>query len=362
MHLVFVGAGVCVFLYVSRWFFSRKWLDISSDAYLSSKSAQGKVIIITGGNAGLGKDVAHDLAKRGATVILACRNVVQGEETARSINKSIGHSAVKFLFLDLASLDSIQNFSKRFLSDYTKLDCLICNAGVWVPMDKELKTRNGYEIHFGINHLGHFMLVKLLSNSLQEAKGSRIVVVSSGLMSSGVVDCDNIDVYKGRQSDPIGIKRPSYAPRGYCDSKLMNGLFVKELADKEKNITSVAVCPGWCKTNLARNVSIPLYKKLLFLPFMFMFMRTSKQGANNIIYCAIQDVDHLKSGGFYRDGKIQVKEDSKLETLKNEGTSQKLWLLSEKLCTDSEIKKTTKTKNEIDTTSSPKSSFPSDRK
>ena len=332
LQFLFLGAGIYSFLYASRWFFTRKWIDVSRDPNLSKKQMTGKVIIITGGNTGLGKDVAFDLARRGATVILACRNETLGEDTATIINRDIGTSTVKFMSMDLASLNSITLFADEFLAQYSQLDCLICNAGVWEPMENELKTKDGYEIHFGVNHLGHFLLVKLLTNALQRTKNSRIVVVSSGLMSSGVVDIDNIDVFNGRKTDPLAIKRPSYAPRGYCDTKLMNGLFVKELAEVEKNVTSVAVCPGWCKTNLARHVIIPIFKKVLFLPFMFMFMRTSSQGANNIIYCAIQDVDKLISGGFYRDGKIQVKEDSKLDTMKSEGVCQKLWLLSEKLC------------------------------
>ena len=332
VHLIFVGAGIYLFLHITRWYFSRKWIDVSNYENLSSKTLTGKIIIITGGNTGLGKDVASDLAKRGATVIIGCRNKIQGEATAQIINENVGHCAVKFMLIDLASILSIRNFVQEFLANYSKLDCLICNAGVWVPMEKHLKTKDGYEIHFGINHLGHHLLVKLLMDALKRTEDSRVVVVSSSLMSSGVVEADHIDVYNGRKLDPIDTKRPSYAPIGYCDSKLMNGLFVKQLAEIETNITTVAVCPGWCKTNLARHVSIPIYKKLLFLPFMFMFMRTSSQGANNIIYCAIKNVNELKNGGFYRDGIIQEKENSRLETLKNEGVSQRLWELSERLC------------------------------
>ena len=194
-HLIFVGAGIYLFLHISRWFFTRKWIDVSRNLELSSKKLNGKIVVITGGNTGLGKDVASDLAKRGALVIIACRNKLQGEETARKINNDVGNSAVKFMFIDMASLDSIKNFANTFLANYSKLDCLICNAGVWSPMEKELKTKDGYEIHFGVNHLGHYLLVKQLTNALQTTKDSRIVVVSSGLMSSGVVDIDNIDVF-----------------------------------------------------------------------------------------------------------------------------------------------------------------------
>ena len=333
LSILFVGLGVSAFLYVSRLFFTRNWININNYPGLNDKSLKGKTFIITGGNTGLGKSVALDLAKRGADeVIIACRNTSQGKEVAQINTENTGKSNIKCMLLDLASFESIKNFVQNFSVDHSKLDCLICNAGIWAPMQKGLKTSDGYEIHFGVNHLGHYLLVKLLSNALHNSNNSRIVVVSSGLMSSGVVDLDTIDVFNGRQSDLVDIKRPSYAPRGYCDSKLMNGLFVKELASCDKKITSVAVCPGWCKTNLSRHVNIPLYKKVLFLPFMFMFMRTCAQGSNNIIFCSIQDIDKMHNGGFYRDGALQIKENNILDSLTQKGVSHKLWELSEKIC------------------------------
>jgi NAD(P)-dependent dehydrogenase (short-subunit alcohol dehydrogenase family) len=333
LNLLFVGFGVSAFLYVSRLLFARKWININNYPDLNAKMLNGKTFIITGGNTGLGKSVALDLAKRGADeVIIACRNTSQGKQVAQINTECTGNTNIKCMLLDLASLESIKTFVKNFAMDHSKLDCLICNAGIWAPMEKGLKTADGYEMHFGVNHLGHYLLVKLLSNALHNSNNSRIVVVSSSLMSSGVVDMDNIDVFNGRQSDPSDIKRPSYAPRGYCDSKLMNGLFVKELASCDNQITSVAVCPGWCKTDLSRHVNIPLYKKLLFLPFMFMFMRTCAQGSNNIIFCAIQDIDKMHNGGFYRDGTLQIKENNRLDALTQKGVSQKLWELSEKIC------------------------------
>merc|ERR1711997_348317 len=95
----------------------------------------------------------------------------------------------------------------------------------------------------------------------------------------------------------------SFAPTGYCDSKLMNGVLVKEV----------------CKTELARNVHFPLTRKIMMLPFLFFFVRTSHQGAQNIIHATIQDLDMLQNGGFYRDGKLSVRENEKLELLSETG-------------------------------------------
>ena len=333
LDILLAGVGVSAFLYISRWTFTRKWINVKDDPNLNSKSLKGKTVLITGGNTGLGGSVALDLATRGADeVIIACRNVLKGNEVARSIIESTGNINVKCMLLDLASLESVRQFVDNFLIDHTQLDCLICNAGVWVPMENGIKTADGYEIHFGVNHLGHFLLFKLLSDCLHKETNSRVVVVSSGLMSSGVLHMDNIDIFQGRKPEPSDKGRKSFAPTGYCDSKLMNALFVKELANRDEKITTVAVCPGWCNTDLARNVDIPFYKKLLMLPFMFIFMRSCNQGANNIIFAAIQDIDKLQNGSFYRDGKVQTRENEKLELLKEEGVSRKLWTLSEQLC------------------------------
>ena len=240
LAILVASIGVSTFLYVSRWLFAKKWINIAQDPNFNSKLLNGKTVIITGGNAGLGKSAALDLAKRGSVeIIIACRNVDQGKQTVKSISESTGNVNVKFMLLDLASLDSVRNFVNNFLLNHDKLDCLVCNAGVWVPMDKRLKTEDGYEIHFGVNHLGHYLLVNLLSKALLKVIDSRVVIVSSGLMSSGVVDIDNIDIFNGRKPDLADKNRPSYAPTGYCDSKLMNGLVVKELANRYKNITCV---------------------------------------------------------------------------------------------------------------------------
>merc|ERR1719412_1670586 len=289
---------------------TRKWINVAKDPDLKVKSLAGKTIVITGANTGLGRSLAFDLAKRGAeNIILACRNVAKGDDVVRDIIKSTGNLNVKCMSLDLASLDSIREFVASFLKDHAKLDCLVCNAGVWVPMEQGQKTADGFEIHFGVNHLGHFLLVKLLQDCLQQSTECRVVVVSSGLMNAGVVDMNNIDVYNGRKANPNNKdKRISFAPTGYCDSKLMNGLFAKELANRCHKIKAVAVGPGWCKTDLARHVRFPIYKKMFMLPFMLMFMRSSNQGADNIIYTVIQDVAKLENGGFYRDGKTQKKE------------------------------------------------------
>ena len=335
VYAVFVtGIGITAFMYLLRWSFTRKWINIKNSD-LQGKSLEGKTVVITGGNTGLGRSVAFDLAKRKADrIVLACRNIEAGNATALDIIKCTGNPNVTCIFLDLASLHSVRQFVEAFSIDNSKLDCLICNAGVWVPMEKGLRTSDGFEIHFGVNHLGHFLLVQLLTAFLRRACKSRVVVVSSVLMNSGVLDMDNFDIYNGRKIDQTDKSNYKSASTGYCDSKLLNGLFVKQLAKSaaDSGISAYSVCPGWCNTDLMRNATIPFYKKLIVLPFIIMIMRSSVQGAGNIIYGVLQEEDKLENGGCYKDGKLQEKENKKLETLMEEGVGKKVWRLSEKLC------------------------------
>ena len=326
------GIGVSAFLYGVRYLRTRTWINIKSDPVLSKKSLKDKVIIITGANTGLGKSAALDFAQREpAKIILACRNIDSGNKAAREITKCTGNSNVKCLRLDLASLDSIRQFAEQFQSENEELHALVCNAGVWFPMEQKMKSNDGYEIHFGVNHLGHFLLATLLKEQLLKAAtrsgDARIVVVSSGLMNMGVVDMNNIDFENGRKSNNQG--RMSFAPTGYCDSKLMNGLFVKEWCKREPKIPAFAVGPGMCKTELARNVHFPLRRKIMMIPFLFLFVRSSHQGAQNIIHATVQDLQKLQVGGFYRDGKLSVRENEKLDSMSDTGIQ--LYEVSEKL-------------------------------
>ena len=133
LNLLFLGFGVSAFFYISRLFFARNWININNLPSLNAKSLKGKTFIITGGNTGLGKSVALDLAKRGADeVIIACRNTSEGKKVAQINTESTGKSNIKCMLLDLSSLESIKDFVKNFAMDHSNLDCLICNAGIWM--------------------------------------------------------------------------------------------------------------------------------------------------------------------------------------------------------------------------------------
>lgn len=350
---------------------SRKWLSLppastttistsTSTSTSSSKSfrsnnfktlTKNHVIVITGGNTGLGYQTALDLASRGGNIILACRNVQAGEVAARNIARDTGNEYVSCRELDLASLSSVREFASKLENEFLKrktakddrkgisddstvaegkgLYALICNAGVWMPMDKRAKTRDGYEIHFGVNHLGHFLLIQEMIPLLRTSgMASRVVIVSSSLLKNGQIDMKSKDFVKDGRDIPAG-KKKGFAPTGYCDSKLMNMLTCRQLALhlRDSNVTTYSVSPGFCRSELGRNVEMPIFKKMLMLPIMRLVQRTSVQGAQNIIFATILDENDMVNGAMYQDGRVAEPETLYVEGL-GDGVGKELWKLS----------------------------------
>ena len=188
-------------------------------------SLKGKTVLITGANTGLGKEAALDLAKRGARVILACRSLEKGEKAIKEIRSQVKDAVLVLKSLDLSSLASVRVFAREVLEEEGRLDVLINNAGVYMD-PPNAKTQDGFEIHFGVNHLAHFLLTNLLLDLLKKCSPSRIVVVASSLAKRARIDFDNIYAAKGhlgRQDHMIGP---------YAQSKLANMLFSHELSKR----------------------------------------------------------------------------------------------------------------------------------
>ncbi|KAL7478156.1 hypothetical protein ACHAW6_003932 [Cyclotella cf. meneghiniana] len=286
---------------------SRNWLTLSSSLTNPAPLTKQHAIIITGGNTGLGYEAALELARRGGTVVLACRNTEAGQRAAEAIRSFARNDDVNCMELDLASFESIRRFVSEVKRRYSDIYAVLCNAGVWIPMDQGKMTKEGYEIHFGVNHLGHFLLIqKLIPHMIQSGADGRVVWVSSSLSKRGMIDMDKRDfVREGRIP-----KEKSFAPSGYCDSKLMNALICRHLAKELEgssgsgNITTYSVCPGFCVSELGRYVTSPWYQKLLILPMMRLFQRSTIQGAQNIVFVTLEDKSKLVNGGFYQDGKV----------------------------------------------------------
>ncbi|XP_043920989.1 retinol dehydrogenase 14-like [Protopterus annectens] len=304
------GAGVLLFL--RRYFSIRQALRTSG----CLRMMQGKTVIITGANSGIGKATALGLLKLQARVILACRNCERAEEASRELQQEAGEGQGEIVIkqLDLASLKSVRNFCDEMLKEEPKLDVLINNAGVF--QCPYMKTEDGFEMQFGTNHLGHFLLTNLLLDRLIKSAPSRIVVVSSSLYKYGEINFEDLNSV---QSYDKGF--------AYSRSKLANILFTHELAKRlEGTGTTVNVVhPGIVKTNLGRYINIPFFAKPLFNAVSWAFFKTPLQGAQTSIYLSSSpDVEGV-SGKYFGD----CKEETLLPKATDDAVARKLWDISE---------------------------------
>jgi NAD(P)-dependent dehydrogenase (short-subunit alcohol dehydrogenase family) len=206
---------------------------------------KGKVIIVTGATSGLGKEATKILAKKNATVIMAVRNTKKAETVLQELKQTHPNAKIDIREMDLNSLESVNHFADTVLSSYDRLDVLINNAGIMAcPFDK---TKDGFEIQMGTNHLGHFALTGLLMPLLEKTKNARIVATSSIGHRMGNIDFEDIN-----------WEKRNYSPtQAYSDSKLANLYFAYHLAEKlkaeNKNIKVTAAHPGWTRTDLQKH-------------------------------------------------------------------------------------------------------------
>jgi NAD(P)-dependent dehydrogenase (short-subunit alcohol dehydrogenase family) len=202
---------------------------------------KGKRIIVTGSSHGIGFEAAMALARKGAEVVLAVRDQVRGEKAAEKINSWNGHSPASVMDLDLADLESVRQFSTEYSARFDRLDVLINNAGVMIPPFS--RTKDGFELQFGTNHLGHFALTAHLLPLLMETPLSRVVTISSIAARKARIDFNNLDGSGGYNS-----------MRFYRQSKLANLLFAAELQNRLEragaSTISIACHPGISATNV----------------------------------------------------------------------------------------------------------------
>jgi len=308
----------------------------------------GKIIIVTGGNSGIGKETVRVLAKHNATVILPCRSLERGNEAKKDIvadlkesNPNFDENKLKVMILDLASLKSVKEFAINFTKEYNQLHYLIANAGVMAGGYDT--TTDGYEITFGSNHLGHFYLTLLLTNVLKQTKPSRVVVLSSDLL--GQAPNPFINVVKGyieKSNGPVK-QRNNTAMENYCISKACNMLFAREYNRRyqSQGITCVSLHPGVIATNLSRN--LPNWMKVVF-SIGRAFLKSVEQGAATTVRCCSLKDNEIQGGHYYRDCNDvtaqlprQFRIDGDYNTFTDEQIKNDqaylLWQLSEKLIT-----------------------------
>ncbi len=287
----------------------------------------GKVIIVTGANSGIGFESTKEFARKGAEVILACRNMDKAEAALQEIKQEIPAAKVIVMQLDLASQKSIHQFAEAFKSNYDRLDVLLNNAGImWVPYGK---TEDGFERQFGTNHLGHFALTGLLLDVILATPDARVVNVSSMGHNTGVMDWDNLMFEGGKD-----YGRHS----SYGRTKLANLLFTYELQRRFEaagsSATTLAAHPGSSNTNLAEHLVGSWFMRLLFAILYPLITQSSAMGALPSIRAS---VDPQATGGQYfgpsgfmeqRGYPVVVKSNSRSH---NQADARKLWEVSEEL-------------------------------
>ncbi len=280
-------------------------------------SQKGKVAIVTGANRGIGFEVVKALARKGAQVIMACRNLDNSEKAKNKILSEYPNVKIDMIYLDLANLSSIREFVTKFQEKYSRLDILCNNAGIF--QTPQQKTVDGFELHFGTNHLGHFALTGLLIEMLIKTKNSRIITMSSWGHKFGEIHFDDLNLDKNYSKGNV-----------YAQSKLANLLFAYELQRKlesnGRNVLSIASHPGWTRTKLSKSILIRIFN-----PFMGM---KPENGALSMIYAAT--APEAEGGAYYGpNGRLGIKGYPKKvksnEKSHNLELAKRLWEVSEDL-------------------------------
>jgi len=283
----------------------------------------GKIAIVTGGNAGIGLETARGLASRGARVILACRNKQRGEAAVNNIISSTGNKNVVSMQLDLLDLKSVRKFADDVAKKEKKVDILINNAAMVKQPKANSKasclSRDKLDAVAQTNHLSHFLLTSLLKKCLVAAGNARVLNVSCQGHTKARLELDNLQRDKAAEGNWEQV---------YNSTKLMNVLFTRELAARwgDVGITAYALHPGLVRTDIFRNLSPGLQNLRFFLAMLV--GKSCKQGAQTSLYLACEPGLESLSGRFFADCRLVR---STVDKLGEDDLSSKLWERSEEL-------------------------------
>jgi NAD(P)-dependent dehydrogenase (short-subunit alcohol dehydrogenase family) len=272
----------------------------------------GKLCIVTGASSGIGRAAARELAHRGAGLALVCRSPERGRETVAEVRRGARPGGEVTLFLaDLAVQDEIRRVAGELLARYSRIDVLLNNAGV-VNLTRQT-TADGIEETFAVNHLGYYLLTRLLLPRLRESAPSRIVNVAS----------DAHHFVRAMNLDDLGFERGYGWTKSYGQSKLANILFTYELARRlaGTGVTVNCLHPGMVATGLGSNHG--LLSRLL-LPLLRPFSRTPERGAETSIYLASSPAVAGVTGKYFAD----CKERRSGKHSYDEETGRRLWDVS----------------------------------
>lgn len=284
---------------------------------------EGTTVVITGGNAGIGKETAIGLARLGARVIITSRDERRGALALDEIRERSGRSDVEVLALDLASFASIRAFATELLDRTDTIDVLVNNAGL--ILRQRTLTADGFEATFGVNHLGHFLLTNLLLDRLRASAPARVVVVASDAHQSAK---------SGLDFDDLQSERSYRWAKVYGKSKLANIYFARELARRLEGsrVTSNSVHPGFVRSEFGQGGDLgTLYGfglRYLAAPFAI----SQEKGARTSIYAASAPELDGASGGYY----VKCELSAPSRVARDDEAARRLWDVSEQLVESAE--------------------------
>ncbi|MDF1628180.1 MAG: SDR family oxidoreductase [Alcanivoracaceae bacterium] len=273
---------------------------------------QGKIVLITGANSGIGKVAASALAGMGATVVLACRRPDAAQQAMADIRREHPQAQLDFVAIDLASLASVRRAAAEVMAKYPVVDVLINNAGL--ANIQRQTSEDGFEMTFAVNHLGPFLFTNLLLPALRAGKG-RVVTVASGAHKAGRMHWKDLQLSRGY-----------FVLRSYAQSKLANILFTKALAARVEADGVHANClhPGAVSTNIwpERNWLEKAFSNVLRL-----FLISPEKGARTSIWLASGDVGGKASGSYFEN----CREKTPSRAARDSEAAEKLWEISANL-------------------------------
>ncbi|MCX6505039.1 MAG: SDR family oxidoreductase [Actinobacteria bacterium] len=272
-----------------------------------------RTVIITGANAGIGLETAHALARQGDRVIMTARDPKRGADALTQVRQKSGNQSVELMILDLASFASISQFAREFSDNNDELDVLINNAGL--VLSKREETAEGFEMTFGVNHLGHFLLTQKLGNVLTGTKDSRVVVVSSHAhkFAKNGLDFDDLQAEKSYSAFKV-----------YGKSKLANIYFARELARRWPGVKVNSLHPGFVRSRFGLDGDNSRIMEIAMYPIR-PFAISPTKGARTSIYLASES--DIGTGDYY----FRCHTSTPSVAARNDEAARRLWAISEEL-------------------------------
>lgn len=268
---------------------------------------EGKTVLVTGGNQGIGLETARDLASRGAKIIIASRDGQKSADAITDIIKTTGNSNIEYKYLNLSKFTSVRKFAEEFNRSHDRLDILINNAGLATV--KPFVTEDGNDLVIQVNYLGPFLLTNLLLDKIKASPKGRIVILSSLLHAYARVTPNKLN---GLNTNFL-LK--------YANSKMFAILWTKALAKRlPRNVTVNCLHPGFVRTDIFKALDCFTQKCVDILIDFFNF-KTPREGAQTTIYLAVSEEVNNISGKYF----MECKEAEHSKTADNEELVEKIW-------------------------------------